>query len=327
MQVDRLRGLRCFLLTECSRYRCLTLLRSDVYNPKSVGHAQEKSVKRLGIITKPNEPRAVTVAAQIGEWARQNGLKLLLDDRIIEAPSIAERSPAEDVAGLSDLLVVLGGDGTMIAAARLVGGRDTPVVGINLGALGYLTEFSVEEALPALERVAAGDYDAEARTMLDWSVSRHGEEIGTGCVLNDVVVNKSTLARIIDIDCLIGRDHVTTYRADGLIVATPTGSTAYNLSAGGPIIHPTAEAIVISPICPHTLTNRPLVLPDKVEVTLELVTRDQQVMITSDGQTGLHLMAGDLVRIRKSAKTFNMIRPKDRDYFRILRDKLRWSGR
>jgi NAD+ kinase len=284
-------------------------------------------VKRLGIITKPGEPRAVLVAAQIGEWASHNGLELLLDDRILQTRTTAELVPAEEIAADSDVLVVLGGDGTMIAAARLVGGRVTPVLGVNLGALGYLTEFSVEEALPALERVAAGDYESEARTMLDWAVNREGEEIGTGCVLNDVVVNKATLARIIDIDCSVGRDYVTTYRADGLIVATPTGSTAYNLSAGGPIIHPTAETIVISPICPHTLTNRPLVLPDKVEVTLGLVTRDQQVMITSDGQTGLNLMAGDLVRIGKSAKTFNMIRPKDRDYFRILRDKLRWSGR
>lgn len=284
-------------------------------------------MKRLGIIAKPDEPRAVTIAEQIRDWARGNGLKLLVDDHIVRVPPATDIASAEEVAARSDLLVVLGGDGTMIAAARLVGGRDTPVLGINLGALGYLTEFSGDEALPALERIAAGDYESAPLTMLDWNVTRRGQEIGAGCVLNDVVVNKSALARIIEIGCSIGELHVTTYRADGLIVATPTGSTAYNLSAGGPIIHPATEAIVIAPICPHTLTNRPIVLPDSVEVTLALVTRHQQVMITSDGQTGMPLEAGDLVRIRKSAKSFNMVRPKDRDYFRILRDKLKWSGR
>jgi NAD+ kinase len=215
----------------------------------------------------------------------------------------------------------------MIAAARLVHARGTPVIGINLGSLGYLTEYPVEDVATALDALSDADYETDQRAMLDWRVVRSANEIGRGAVLNDVVVNKSTLARIIEIDCSIDGQLLTTYRADGLIVATPTGSTAYNLSAGGPIIIPSTRAIAIAPICPHTLTNRPIVLPDTAEVMLQLVTRDQQVMMTADGQTGLDLVAGDQVEIRKSDVTFNMIRPKNRHYFQILRGKLRWSGR
>ena len=172
-----------------------------------------------------------------------------------------------------------------------------------------------------------GEYELVERTMLDWRVLRDGDQVGAGTALNDVVVNKSALARIIDIDCWVGRHYVTGYRSDGLIVATATGSTAYNLAAGGPIIVPGAEAISICPICPHTLTNRPLVLPFNVEIRLQMNTREQEVMLTADGQIGLPLKASDRVEIRKSANTFNTVCAKDRDYFEILRSKLRWSGR
>jgi NAD+ kinase len=215
----------------------------------------------------------------------------------------------------------------MISTVRLVSGRGTPVLGINLGTLGYLTEFSVENAMAALESVARGDYHVVKRMLLEWQVLRDGTQVGSGSALNDVVVNKSALARIIEIDCSVGPDYVTTYRADGLIVATPTGSTAYNLSAGGPIIAPEAEVISICPICPHTLTNRPLVLPYDVVIKLRLNTRDAEVMLTSDGQTGMSLLAGDRVEITRSPRTFNTVSAKDRDYFEILRSKLKWSGR
>ncbi|HSE98549.1 MAG TPA: NAD(+)/NADH kinase [Blastocatellia bacterium] len=282
---------------------------------------------RLGIITKPGEPRAVELAHSVAEWASERGLNLLVNDRIKQSLPGTSSASAREIAEQADLLIVMGGDGTMIATARLVGGRGTPVLGVNLGTLGYLTEFTVEETLPALEYVARGDYEIDRRMMLDWKVLRDGDVIGEGSALNDVVVNKSTLARIIDIDCTVGSHHVTDYRADGLIVSTPTGSTAYNLAAGGPIIVPGAEVIAISPICPHTLTNRPLVLPDTVEIALKLNTREQEVMLTSDGQTGMPIIAGDHVKIRKSDKSFNTICAKDRDYFAILRTKLKWSGR
>lgn len=288
--------------------------------------AQERPA-RLGIITKPNEPRAAELASRIAEWAADREINLFVNDRAKDLPPGTFPASAREIADNCDLLIVLGGDGTMIATARLVAGRGTPVLGINLGTLGYLTEFSIDEAIPALEFAVRGEYELVERTMLDWRVLRDGDQVGAGTALNDVVVNKSALARIIDIDCWVGRHYVTGYRSDGLIVATATGSTAYNLAAGGPIIVPGAEAISICPICPHTLTNRPLVLPFNVEIRLQMNTREQEVMLTADGQIGLPLKASDRVEIRKSANTFNTVCAKDRDYFEILRSKLRWSGR
>jgi NAD+ kinase len=282
---------------------------------------------QLGIITKPGEPRADGLAARIAAWAADHNIKLLVNDRLGNLPGGTTSASARELADKCDLLIVLGGDGTMISTARLVAGRGTPVLGVNLGTLGYLTEFTIEEAIPALEFVIRGDYEIDRRMMLDWRVLRDGDQVGAGIALNDVVLNKSTLARIIDIDCWVGSHYVTGYRADGLIVATPTGSTAYNLSAGGPIIAPTAEAISICPICPHTLTNRPLVLPFDVRIKLQMNTREQEVMLTADGQIGMPLMGRDQVEIQRSAKTFNNVIAKDRDYFEILRSKLRWSGR
>jgi NAD+ kinase len=283
--------------------------------------------QRIGIITKPNEPRAAELAARIAEWAAAHEINLFVNDRVKDLPPGTFSASARDIADNCEVLVALGGDGTMIATARLVSGRGTPVLGVNLGTLGYLTEFAVEDVIPALEAVVRGEYEVDHRMMLDWRVMRDGDQVGAGTALNDVVVNKSALARIIDIDCTVGNYYVTTYRADGLIIATPTGSTAYNLSAGGPIIAPGVEAVAIAPICPHTLTNRPLVLPHQAEIRLRINTREQEVMLTSDGQTGMPLMSDDRVEIRKSAKTFNTISAKDRDYFDILRNKLKWSGR
>ncbi|HEX8090695.1 MAG TPA: NAD(+)/NADH kinase [Blastocatellia bacterium] len=282
---------------------------------------------RIGIITKPHEPRAAELAAQIADWAADHEINLFVNDRVKDLPPGTFSASAREIADHCDVLMVLGGDGTMIATARLVSGRGTPVLGVNLGTLGYLTEFSVEDAIPALESVIRGEYEIDNRIMLDWQVIRDGDQVGAGSALNDIVVNKSALARIIDIDFSVGSNYVTTYRADGLIVATPTGSTAYNLSAGGPIVAPGAEVMMISPICPHTLTNRPLVLPDHVVIKLRINTREQEVMLTSDGQTGMPMMADDRILIKKSAKTFNTISARDRDYFQILRNKLRWSGR
>ena len=287
----------------------------------------QKLPARLGIITKPNEPRAAELAAHIADWAAAHEINLFVNNRVRDLPPGTFSASAREIADHCDLLIVLGGDGTMISTARLVAGRGTPVLGINLGTLGYLTEFAMDEAMPALEYVVRGEYEVDKRTMLDWQVLRDGDQVGGGSALNDVVLNKSALARIIDIDCWVGSHYVTGYRADGLIVATPTGSTAYNLSAGGPIIAPATEAISICPICPHTLTNRPLVLPFSVEIALQMNTHEQEVMLTSDGQIGLPLMAGDRVEIRKSEKTFNTVCANDRDYFEILRSKLRWSGR
>jgi NAD+ kinase len=282
---------------------------------------------KIGVFTKPEEPRAAALVARIVEWAAEKNLHLLINERLEEKPDGAAFASDAEIAESSDLIVALGGDGTMLAVARLLGGRGTPVFGINLGTLGYLAEFPTDEALAALDEVIQGHYKIARRTLIDWSVIRNEEEVGEGSALNDVVVNKATLSRMIEIDCTVGSHYVTTYRADGLIIATPTGSTAYNLSAGGPIIYPSVGAISIAPICPHTLTNRPLILPDKKRIKLELKTREQEVVLASDGQTIVQLMAGDVIEIKKSHNTFNVIVSKDKDYFHILRNKLRWSGR
>lgn len=282
---------------------------------------------KIGIFTKPEEPRAAELVARIVEWAAGKDVRLLVNQRLNEKPDGALSASDEEIAATADLIVTLGGDGTMLAVARLLAGRPTPVFGINLGTLGYLAEFPVEEALSALDDVLEGHYRVARRTLIDWAVIRNREIVGSGSALNDVVVNKATLSRMIEIDCTVGSHYVTTYRADGLIIATPTGSTAYNLSAGGPIIHPSVGAISIAPICPHTLTNRPLILPDKKRIKLELKTREQEVVLASDGQTIVQLMADDCIEIKKSPNTFNAVLSKDKDYFQILRSKLRWSGR
>ena len=282
---------------------------------------------RIGIITKPNEPRAAILAARIAQWAAAHQINLFVDDRVRDLPPGTFSASVKTIAEDCDLLLVLGGDGTMIATARLVGGRGTPVLGVNLGTLGYLTEFAVEDVIPALEYVTHGNYEVEQRMMLDWAVIRGGAAIEEGIALNDVVVNKSAISRMIEIDFTVGRHYVTSFRADGLIVATPTGSTAYNVSAGGPIIAPGTEAISVCPICPHTLTNRPLVLPDEVKIKLHIKTREQEVMLTADGQTAVPLEADDAILMSKSAKTLNTVMAKDRNYFEILRSKLKWSGR
>lgn len=282
---------------------------------------------KIGIFTKPEEPRAAPLVARLAEWAADKNVQLFINERLNEKPAGLFSASDTKIAEVSDLIVTLGGDGTMLAVARLLEGRSTPVFGINLGTLGYLAEFPVEEAMEALSEVMLGHYRIARRTLIDWCVIRNQEVAGKGCALNDVVVNKATLARMIEIDCTVGSHYVTTYRADGLIIATPTGSTAYNLSAGGPIIYPSVGAISIAPICPHTLTNRPLILPDKKRIKLELKTREQEVVLASDGQITLQLLADDIVEIKKSDSTFNVIVSKDKDYFHILRSKLRWSGR
>jgi NAD+ kinase len=282
---------------------------------------------KIGIFTKPEEPRAAALVARLVEWAADKNVQLFINERLNEKPDGVFSASDAKIAEVSDLIVTLGGDGTMLAVARLLEGRGTPVFGINLGTLGYLAEFPAEEALEALSEVMLGHYRIARRTLIDWCVIRNQGIVGKGCALNDVVVNKATLARVIEIDCTVGSHYVTTYRADGLIIATPTGSTAYNLSAGGPIIYPSVGAICIAPICPHTLTNRPLILPDKKKIKLELKTREQEVVLASDGQITFQLLANDTVELKKSDSTFNVIVSKEKDYFHILRSKLRWSGR
>jgi NAD+ kinase len=200
-----------------------------------------------------------------------------------------------------------------------------PVLGVNYGGLGYLAEFRIEELYSALESILAGNYRLDKRVMLAVELRRDDALLTSNRVLNDVVINKSALARIIEIEASFNSQFVNSFRADGLIVSTPTGSTAYNLSAGGPVIFPSMNAVVVTPICPFTLSNRPLVVPDNAEIELILRTDHEEVALTLDGQVGFPLKVGDRVVIRKSRTTFNLIQPSNRNYFDVLRDKLRWG--
>ena len=277
-------------------------------------------IKSVGIVVKPGHAEARATADELSSWLKTRGIA-----QSGEPVSAGEIRADRTLTLNADLIVVLGGDGTMISTARLVGDADVLVLGINYGSLGYLTDFRIEEMFPALESIIAGEYEIDRRVMLDAEHWRNGEKLVTGRVLNDVVINKAALARIIDIDVRLNDLFVNTFRADGLIVSTPTGSTAYNLSAGGPIIYPSMNAIVLTPICPFTLTNRPIVVPDEARIDLALDNENEGVVLSLDGQTGYPMKAHDRVVIRKSETTFNLVQPANRNYFDVLRDKLKWG--
>ena len=285
-------------------------------------------IKTVGIVVKPNHAEAWRTACELSEWLEKRGVSLIGKPYAEHerAEMDACDGPAENGDRFdADLVIVLGGDGTMIATARLIGDRQVLVLGINYGSLGYLTEFRIEEMFPALEAILDGEYEIDSRVMLRVGHFRDDELLGQGRVLNDVVINKAALARIIEIEVTLNEQYVNSFRADGLIVSTPTGSTAYNLSAGGPIIYPSMNAVVITPICPFTLTNRPIVIPDTDEIELKLVHEAEGVVLTLDGQIGFTMATDDRVVIRKSSTTFNIVQPPNRNYFDVLRNKLKWG--
>ena len=288
-------------------------------------------VKRIGIVLKPNQPDALRTVCELVTWLNERSITLVgtpeLERKQIEAETgcAVDQTPAEELAANVDLILVLGGDGTMIATARMVGDREVPVLGVNYGGLGYLAEFRIEELYQALESILAGNFRLDRRVMLGVELRRGGELISRNRVLNDVVINKSALARIIEIEAYLNEHFINAFRADGLIISTPTGSTAYNLSAGGPVIFPSMNAVVITPICPFTLSNRPIVVPDDATIELHLKTSQEEVTLTLDGQVGFSLNVEDRVVIRKSSVTFDLVQPSNRNYFDVLRDKLRWG--
>jgi NAD+ kinase len=289
------------------------------------------SIQRIGIILKPHQPDALRTICDLVAWLAEREITLVggpeIERERIEHQTgcSVEQTESAQLAGEVDLMLVLGGDGTMIATARMIGDREVPVLGVNYGGLGYLAEFRIEELYNALESILAGNYRLDKRVMLDVELRRDNEPTRNSRVLNDVVINKAALARIIEIETKFNGQYVNSFRADGLIVSTPTGSTAYNLSAGGPVIFPSMNGIVITPICPFTLSNRPIVVPDDAEIELLLKTDHEEVALTLDGQVGFSLAVADRVVIRKSRTTFNLIQPSNRNYFDVLRDKLRWG--
>jgi NAD+ kinase len=290
-------------------------------------------MKRIGIITKQNKPEAVAIAGRLMGWLREKGVEVYIEEGIEKllgqnrTPLFLNAVKKEEIPSRAEMIIVLGGDGTLLSVARLVGSLEVPILGVNLGGLGFLTEITLEELYRVLERVIQGDFTTDERVVLHTSVIRREERMAEFTVLNDAVINKGALARIIDLEMTINGEYLTTFKSDGLILSTPTGSTAYNLSAGGPIVYPSLHCIIITPICPHTLTNRPIMIPDDVEVRALLKSRQQEVYLTLDGQQGFVLEYEDVVEVKKAEGRILLIKSPYRHYFEVLREKLKWGER
>ena len=280
----------------------------------------------MGVISRPRRSTLSALVPPLIRWLQSRGLRVIYDEETASAlPNPGEVHTREQLAQHSDILLVLGGDGTLLAAARVAAPRRIPILPINMGSLGFLTSFTVEELYPALEETLAGRSSMSERVMLQVELLRGSTILDLQHVLNDAVVNKSTLARMIELELFIDDDFVCRYRADGLVVATPTGSTAYSLSAGGPIVHPSVEAFVITPICPHTLTDRPVVVRDSSSIEVKLAENSESVFLTLDGQKGIPMQSEDRIRITRSPQFLKLIQPPKKSYFEILRSKLKWG--
>ncbi|MFQ5990873.1 MAG: NAD(+)/NADH kinase [Nitrospiraceae bacterium] len=283
-------------------------------------------MKTIGILTKPKFPDVKHVLKGLVNWLREQQKEVVLDGKtasLIGDPAVYQKS---QLATLCDLILVLGGDGTMLTAARLVEERGVPILGVNMGGLGFLTETSLDHLYPTLERIFRKEFVIEERLMLRARIDRHGDKVAQATVLNDVVVSKGTLARMIEMHLAINGQFVTSLRGDGMIVSTPTGSTAYSLSAGGPIIDPSIQSLMLTPICPHTLTHRPLLIPSDAVMEVTLTSQDEGAMATFDGQVGVALTQGDTVTIGASDHRTKLVRFPDRTYYDVLRMKLKWGN-
>jgi NAD+ kinase len=285
-------------------------------------------IQNVAIFAKVHDPRCLGIASDLINWLEERGCTPLAESQLTRQLGYPTSLSEDEIRNQAELVVVLGGDGTLISVARLFSGRDVPILGVNLGSLGFLTEITVEELYTRLEKVLEGNPRVSERMMLEVTLHREGQEIESGHVLNDMVINKGALARIVDLETKVNRHFLTTYKADGLIISTPTGSTGYSLSAGGPIIHPLMSCIVITPICPHTLTNRPIVVTDESIISITVASSfDEKVYLTLDGQVGFELREGDSVEVRKALETTALVMSKTRDYFELLRTKLKWGER
>jgi NAD+ kinase len=281
--------------------------------------------KSVGIIFKHDFQPAKEECKRLRDWFTQRGITVYTEEMASRAHVSQCLEEDTSIPDTVDLVVVLGGDGTLLGAARKVGRYGLPILGVNLGGLGFLTEIPLEMLYKDIEKVITGQVTVEPRLMLQASVLRNGEEKCRFSVLNDVVINKGALARIIDLRVSIDGHFLTTFRSDGLIISTPTGSTSYNLSAGGPILYPDLEALILTPICPFTLTQRPIIVPDTSVIEVQMGKHNEEVILTFDGQVGFDLMAHDRVIISKSEKKLKLIKSPDQDYYDILRTKLKWG--
>jgi NAD+ kinase len=276
-------------------------------------------MKNLSIITKKNQPEAWETGRALQTWLKERGVRAFHAEN--EPYPLTPQLPPE-----TEFIVVIGGDGTLLSVVRHYSHHDLPIMGVNVGGLGFLTEVSLAELYQGMENhVLTGQYEVEERLMLACTLYRRGAVIWQGDVLNDVVIKKGALATIAEMTAWVDGDYLTTYRADGLIVATPTGSTAYNLSAGGPIVYPTLDLIILIPICPHTLSNRPLILPVDTLVAIALEKKVEDVYLTLDGQVGQPMEPGDWVEVRHADHNVKLVISPHRGYFKILCNKLGWG--
>ena len=290
-------------------------------------------MNRIGIIAKKNKPETVTIAGHLVEWLRPKKVEVYIEEEMGEllSQTLSQHDwksiKREGIPADIEMIIVLGGDGTLLSVARQVWNKNIPILGVNLGGLGFLTEITLDELYPVLEKVLRNDFEINEREVLNAGVIRNGKRIAEFIVLNDAVINKGALARIIDLETTINGEYLSTFRSDGLIISTPTGSTAYNLSAGGPIVYPSLHTIIITPICPHTLTIRPIIIPDDVKIRALLKSRDEEVTLTLDGQQGFTLEFEDVVEVGKAEGRILLIKSPYRQYFELLREKLKWGER
>ena len=287
----------------------------------------ETLIDKVGIISKPGVEQAYILVPELLEFLEQRGIAVRYD---IQTATYAGRSdgfPRESVPDGSQLILVLGGDGTLLSAARAIAGRQIPLFAVNLGGLGFLTAITVDNLFGELDRAFRGEHRIALRRMIHCELWRDGRMVAEYEALNDVVVNKAALARMIDLDTYVDKNFVCAFKADGLIIATPTGSTAYSLSAGGPIVFPSVAALCITPICPHMLTNRPVIVPDESEIQIVSRADHESAYLTADGQVGEPLMLNDTVLCKRSERSLHLVRPPKMLFFDVLREKLKWGER
>lgn len=285
----------------------------------------KSELRKIGVYAKKNYSGIEQFVDMVCARFEQEGIEVLLEQDLARQTGRGAGHGPDEIPEQVDLIIVLGGDGTLISVTRSVAGRDIPIVGVNLGRLGFLTEVTRDELPQMMEKLISGDYTVTDRMMLDALIKRDKSIVGRYTVLNDMVINKSALARIIDLRTYVDGRLLSNYKADGLIVATPTGSTGYNLAAGGPIIYPEINSLLISPICPHMLTNRPIILWSRSVIEVEVCFEDDVVFFTGDGQIGCELLPGDRVEVRRSQSRARLVNSPSRDYFEILRTKLGWG--
>ncbi len=284
-------------------------------------------LKRVGLIAKPHAHGLPELLQQLLPWLAQRQIEVFMDHDTALTVKHDIHYPRTALPELADLLIVLGGDGTLLSVTRLVEhNKKVPILGVNMGSLGFLTETTTQELFTHLEKILQSDYETQDRMRLRTCVNRQGDRLIQPLVLNDVVINKGALARILSLEVYVDDLYVTTYRADGLIVSTPTGSTAYSMAAGGPILHPTLHALILTPICPYTLSHRPIALPDTAKIDVVLQTPNEDVLVTLDGQIGIDLQYGDTIEIQRAAQPIQLIRTTKEDrYYHVLRTKLKWG--